>query len=146
MSTIFAFSAIAVVMGFSLIVQRIVLRTSYRRKVARQHAKHLQFQQTSNGRVEQTKRQIGQLQNDLAAARLQLRRAGKSAASQLIERDLDHTEVLRHQLPVNGFADTQSWPRRVTTSRSEGSVQSARNSPALRCEAEFALNWARVAP
>jgi hypothetical protein len=113
MSTISILWALASVLGASLILQGIVLRTAYRRKVAKQHAKHLQFQQTVNGQFEQTKRQIGQLRNDLAAARLQLKRASKSAAAarQAIERELDATEALRHHLPVNGFADTQPSPQ-----------------------------------
>ncbi len=109
MSTIFILWALASVLGASLILQGIVLRAAYRRKIAKQHAKHLQFQRAVNGQFEQTKRQIGQLQNELAAARLQLKRVGKSAAAtrQALERELDAAEALRHHLPVNDFADTQ---------------------------------------
>lgn len=113
MSTISILWALASVLAASLILQGIVLRSAYRRKVAKLHAKHLQFQQTVNGRFEQTNRQIGQLQNDLAAARLQVKRAGKSAATsrRALERELDDAEALRHHLPVDGFADTQPLPQ-----------------------------------
>ena len=51
MSTIFVPWAFAIVLGASLILQGIVLRTTYRRKVARQHTKHLQFRQAVNGHL-----------------------------------------------------------------------------------------------
>jgi len=104
---------LAIALGASLILQGVVLRSVYRRRATRQHAKHLQFQQTMSGQVEQTKRQIGQLQSDLAAARAQLKRAGQSAAAprQALDRELDDTSVSRRQLPVNGFADTQPSPQ-----------------------------------
>ena len=113
MNAIFILWVLAIVLGVSLILQGVALRTAYRRKVAKQSAKHLHFQQTMNGQFEQTKRQIGQLQNDLAAARLQLKRAGKSAAAprQALERDLDDASAPGHRLPVNGFADTQPSPQ-----------------------------------
>jgi len=113
MSTISVLWAPASVLGTSLILQGIVLRSAHRRKVAKQHAKHLHFQQTVNGQIEQTKRQIGQLQNELAAARLQLKRVGKSALvpRRALERALDDAEGLRHRLPANGFADTQPAPQ-----------------------------------
>lgn len=109
MITISILWALVSVLGASLILQGSVLRTAYRRKVAKQHAKHLQFQLTVNGQFEQTRRQIGQLQNDLAAARLQLKRVGRSAAAsrQALERELDAAQAFRDHLPVNGFADTQ---------------------------------------
>ena len=113
MNAIFILWVLAIVLGASLILQGVALRTAYRRAVAKQRAKHLHFQQTMNSQFEQTKRQIGQLQNDLAAARLQLKRAGKSAAApgQALERELDDASARRHQLPVNGFADTQPSPQ-----------------------------------
>ena len=104
---------LAIALGASLILQGVVLRTVYRRRAIRQHAKHQQFQQTLSGQIEQTKRQIGQLQSDLAAARAQLKRAGQSAAAprQVLDRELDDAPVPRRQLPVNGFADTQPSPQ-----------------------------------
>jgi septal ring factor EnvC (AmiA/AmiB activator) len=114
MSTIsILWAALASVLGSALILQGIALRTAYRRKFARQHAKQLQLQQTVNDQFEQAMRQICQLQNELAAARLQLKRVGKSAAAsrQALERELDRAEALRHRLPVNGFADTQPSPQ-----------------------------------
>jgi hypothetical protein len=113
MNATFILCSLAIVLGTSLILQGVVLRIVYRRKVTKQHAKHLQFQQTINGQVEQTKRQIGQLQSDLAAARAQLKQGGKSVAAprQALDRELDDASGSRHQLPVNGFADTQPSPQ-----------------------------------
>jgi len=113
MSTISILWSLAVVLGASLILQGIVLRSAYRRKVVKQHAKHLQFQKTVNGQFEQAKRQIGQLRNDLDVARLQLKQFGKSAAAsrQALERELDAAQARRDHLPVSGFADTQPSPQ-----------------------------------
>jgi septal ring factor EnvC (AmiA/AmiB activator) len=111
---------LAIVLGVSLVVQGIVLRNAYRRKLALQQALQLRFQQEMNGRLEQTKRQISQLQNDLAAARQQLKQLGKgdaalvqdnSPARQALERELDEATALRPSLPVDGFADTLPSPQ-----------------------------------
>ena len=111
---------LAIVLGASLVLQGIVLRNAYRRKLAMQQALQLQFQQEMNGRLEQTKRQIGQLQSDLAAARQQLKQLGKgdaalvrdsSPARQALERELDEATALRQSLPVDGFADTLPSPQ-----------------------------------
>lgn len=119
MSTLVTFGALAIVLGACLILQGVVLHKAYRRKVTRQHTKHLQFQQAMNRQYEQAKRQIGQLQNDLAAARVRLKNSGKSAvaatqsralARQALERDLDDATAARGALPVDGFADTQPSP------------------------------------
>ena len=116
MSMLFILSTVVIVLGASLILQGVVLRTAYRSKAAKQHAKHLQFQQTTSGQFEQSKRQIGQLQNDLVAARRQLKQFARSAAAptqsgptarQALERELDDTSASRRCLPVDGFADTQ---------------------------------------
>jgi len=119
MSALVSLWAFAGVLGASLILQGVAMRIVHRRKAARQHAKHLQFQQTMNRQFEQTKRQIGQLQNDLAAARLQLRQRGRrdvastqsrSLARQAIDRELDNASASRYSRPIDGFADTQPAP------------------------------------
>jgi hypothetical protein len=113
------FWVLAIVLGASLILQGFVLRIAHRRKAARQHARHLQAEQAMNGKIEQTKRQIGQLQSDLAAARRQIKQLGKGsvqpmpdlAAGRLaLERELDDAPSSRPELPVNGFADTRPSP------------------------------------
>jgi hypothetical protein len=106
-----------IVLGAPFVLQGVVLRVVYRRKVAFQHARHRQLQQAMDDKLEKTKRQIGQLQNDLTAARQQIKQLGEiSAASvqgslptrQVLERELDAASASRRSLPVDGFADTQT--------------------------------------
>jgi len=107
---------LVVVFGVCLILQGIVLRIAHRRKAALQQAKHLQFQQTTSAQAEQTKRQIGQLQTDLANARRQRKELNQPSASaakwsstmQELEREFAPDS---QQLPADGFADTQPWPQ-----------------------------------
>jgi predicted nucleic acid-binding Zn-ribbon protein len=74
-----------------------------------------------NGKLEQTKRQIGQLQSDLAAARMQLKQRGSSAAMhghssarRTLEREFDDTSESRHSVLIDGFAETQPAPQEFT--------------------------------
>jgi uncharacterized protein HemX len=110
----------AIVLGAALVLQGVVLRTIHRRKVARQQARHLQFEQAMSGKIEQTKRQIGQLQSDLSAARRQLKQLDNGVARpqpdlaadrQALERELDDAPLSRQPLPANGFADTRPAPQ-----------------------------------
>jgi septal ring factor EnvC (AmiA/AmiB activator) len=107
---------VAVALGAALIVQGVVLRAAFRRKLAIVQARHAQAQKDANVKVEHGKRQVGRLQTELSAARLQIRRLGKNAAPavrdtaaarQALERELDDATASRHSLPVDGFADTQ---------------------------------------
>ena len=61
------------VVALCLVLQGMVLHVLYRRKFAAQQAARMQFQQTMNGKLEQTKRQIGQLQSELKATRQHVR-------------------------------------------------------------------------
>jgi Skp family chaperone for outer membrane proteins len=115
-----AFWILAIVLSASLVLQGVVLRIVHRRKVARQHARQLQLEQAMNSKIEQTKRQIGQLQTDLAAARRQIKQLGKGSAQpaadlaggrQALERELDDAPFSRQPLPANGFADTRPAPQ-----------------------------------
>jgi uncharacterized coiled-coil DUF342 family protein len=91
------------------------MRMAHRRALARQHTKHQQHQQTLNGQFEQTRKQISQLQSDLATARRELRQLSRktvapvqrdpAAARQSLERELDTAGT--SQLPPDGFAETQ---------------------------------------
>lgn len=95
----------------------------YDRRLARQHQRHVQQQQTVARQLEQAKRQIEQLQHDLAAARLQLKRLSGGAAStasatqQLRAREAllraldDATQTSAERLPPDGFADTLPSPQ-----------------------------------
>jgi predicted RNase H-like nuclease (RuvC/YqgF family) len=115
-----SFWVLAIVLGAFLILQGAVLRIVHRRKAARQHARYQQAEQAMNGKIEQTKRQIGQLQTDLAAARRQIKQLGKGHAQPVpdlaaerwaLERELDDAPSSRHALPPNGFADTRPSPQ-----------------------------------
>lgn len=114
---------LAIALGACLILQGVVLRIAHRRRQALQQAKHLQFEQTMNGRLEQTKRQIGQLQSDLAAARGQLKQRGNHGATSVqgsasarrtLEREFDDASESRHSVFADGFADTQPAPQEFT--------------------------------
>ena len=114
---------LAIALGACLILQGVVLRMAYRRQVALQRAKHLQFEQTMNGKLEQTKRQIGQLQSDLATARGQLKQRGNhgatasqgnASARRSMEREFDEASESRHSILVDGFAETQPAPQEFT--------------------------------
>ena len=67
------------VIAVALIVQALVMRIAHRRALGRQQARHQQHQQTLNGQFEQTRKQIGQLQSDLATARRELRQLDVAA-------------------------------------------------------------------
>jgi len=76
-------------------------------------SRHLQQQLNVKGKLEQARRQIAQLQQELAAARLELKQRRDRAASQAaaatskeaLSRQLDAAPA-RPRLPVDGFADT----------------------------------------
>jgi hypothetical protein len=110
---------LAVALGAGLVLQAVVLRTAYRRKAAMLHARHLQSQQTLSDKLDKAKRQVGQLQNDLAAARRQIVQLGKDSVAsvqgsvsprQLLERELDAAPAERYTQSAEGFADTQPAP------------------------------------
>ncbi len=117
MSTL-AWTLVIAVTFAALLAHALVMRAAHRRALARQHAKHQQHQQTAIGQFEQTRKQIAQLQSDLATARRELReinkkgsaapaRADAAAVRQTLERDLDEASPSRRALPPDGFADTQ---------------------------------------
>lgn len=105
-------------LGASLVIQAALLRRTFRHRLAVQAAVLQRSQHAMNGKLDKTKRQIGQLQIDLSAARLQLKQLGRPTASapasavarQALERELDDASTSRQTLPVDGFADTQPAP------------------------------------
>jgi septal ring factor EnvC (AmiA/AmiB activator) len=109
--------AIAVI-AVSLVSQALMMRAAHRRTLARQHTKHQQHQQTLKDQFEQTRKQIGQLQSELATARREIRQLTKkspaapaqrdpAAVKQALEREIDAASASRRQLPPDGFAETQ---------------------------------------
>lgn len=105
-----------VAIGASLLAQGLVLRTAHRRKLAKLQAHHLALQQDANVKLEHAKEQVGKLQNELGAARVQLRQLGKPAAPsaqaalmarQALERELEQGSLERAESTGDGFADTE---------------------------------------
>jgi hypothetical protein len=103
-------------MAAALVVQGLVLRRVHRRQMAFQASVLHRSQLAMNNRLDKTKRQIGQLQTELSAARLQIKRLDKQAAAvpsrvivrETLERSLDDDAAIsRGRLPTDGFADTQ---------------------------------------
>jgi len=118
MNTVLSLWIAGPALGIAVFVQWAVLRTKYRNELTRQHARHVQQQQTMNMHVQQAKRQIGQLQHDLAAARLQVKRLTAVAAATVqnespprntLARTPDNASQSRPRLPVDGFADTRPF-------------------------------------
>lgn len=101
----------------ALVAQGFVLRRAHRRQMAFQASVLQRSQLAMNNRLDKTKRQIGQLQTELSAARLQIKRLDKQAAAapshavvrEKLERSLDEDDAAtsRRRLPADGFADTQ---------------------------------------
>lgn len=119
MNTVTSLWIAALGLGIAVILQWTVLRTKHRKELTKQHTRHVQQQQTASRYIEQAKRQIGQLQHDLAAARLHVKRLSMggaaqpqsdSRAKQALEQTLDNAPASRRQLPADGFADTRPMP------------------------------------
>jgi len=97
----------AVLMGLQWVLHRSLQRQAL--DVLR--ARHLQLQLESNRKLEQAKRQVGQLQAELALARLEVRQCLEREAPPAVPtreqllRQLDAAPI-RRAVPVDGFADT----------------------------------------
>ena len=105
-----------VIIAAALATQALVMRAIHRRTLARQHTRHQQHQQTLTGQFDQTRKQIAQLQSELATARRELRQLTKkspaapaqpTAARQSLEREIDAASAARRPSPPDGFAETQ---------------------------------------
>ena len=119
MNTVVSLWIAAPIIGTAVIVQWTLLRTKHRSELSTQRARHVQQQQTTSHHAEQAKRQIGQLQHDLAAARLKVKQlsTGRAAlprddsgAKEALHRMLDDASASRRHLPTDGFAETQPSP------------------------------------
>ncbi len=100
----------------ALVAQGIVMRRAHRRQMAFQASVLHRSQLAMNNKLLKTKQQIGHLQGELSAARLQMKRLDRAPAAapahaivrEQLERRLDAGEAaLRRRLPSDGFADTQ---------------------------------------
>jgi len=113
---------LSAVLAAGLVIQSLVLSSRYQRKALRAQAKVAQMQQLNAAQIEQARKQIGQLQHDLSATRLQLKRSNRlpadvplsvhSPAREALERAFDSAPT--HELPRDGFAETQP-SRQFTT-------------------------------
>lgn len=106
--------AMAIVPTVALI-QWWIMRTGERKRLAAARARHREAEQSAAKLLQQTRKQITQLQQELAATRLQqARRAVRPAAvtppmpdaRESLLAMLDKSPPSRHALPVDGFADT----------------------------------------
>ena len=115
MNTAIIFSLVALACTAAIALQWSVLRSRYRSELTVQRARHQLQEQTTSQYLEQARKQIGQLQHDLSAAKLQARRhttddaalrQSRSRAKEALERTLDDGDASRRRLPPDGFADT----------------------------------------
>jgi hypothetical protein len=120
MNNLITLGLAVLVCSAAVVLQWAVLRTRYQNALARQRARHLQQQQTASQHLDQARRQIGQLQHDLAAAKLQAKRhttgdgmpaQSRSRAKQALERALEDASTSWRCLPPDGFADTLPSPQ-----------------------------------
>jgi hypothetical protein len=121
MSTPVALGVAAVLLVALVALQWFIAAAVHRRALTAQRARHAEHQQASIRILEQNKRQIGQLQEELARARFEIQRrrersvqpaprASTAAAKEILNQQLDEASALRPAMPVNGFADTLPVP------------------------------------
>jgi predicted nucleic acid-binding Zn-ribbon protein len=107
----------AAVLGLLLVVQAVVLRKSHRNELSALQVRHTQYQREATGKFDTMKKQIAQLQSELAAARHLLHQADEAvaaagrvdvqAARQAMERELAAGESALQSRHDDDFADTQ---------------------------------------
>jgi len=97
-----------------VVAQWIFHRSLQRKALDALKSRHLQQQLNVKGKLDQAKRQIAQLQQELAASRLELKQRRERAAPpplppvpsrEELSRQLDEAPS-RPRLPIDGFADT----------------------------------------
>lgn len=117
MNTVVSLWIAAPVVGAAVVLQWGALRTRYRNELGKLHARHMHHHQIAKGNLEQAKRQIGQLQHDLAAARLQVKRLSVAAApgqsgapvKRTPARALGDEAASKRRLPADGFAEARPF-------------------------------------
>jgi len=118
MITVVSLWIAALVLGTALIVLWNALGIKHRRELNKLHTKYAQQQHLMRLHMQEAKRQIGQLQHDLAAARLQVKRLtlvaatpvqSDSRANKTLQSALDDAWETSRRLPVDGFADTRPF-------------------------------------
>ncbi|MET0333945.1 MAG: hypothetical protein ABW190_06710 [Rhizobacter sp.] len=97
--------------------QWVLLRARYLDGLNQQRNRHAEQLHAMNQSFQQAKRQIAQLQLDLGDARGQLARhvmrqsAAVASRAQALRAARPEIPTLRHELPVDGFADTMPSPQ-----------------------------------
>jgi hypothetical protein len=99
--------------GLVVVVFWAWMHARYKKRLTVQKARHVQSQQTSSRLMLEAKRQVAQLNKDLAAARLAVKLAVQArAAPARVPAAVTQTSrrvdmpTTRTELPVDGFADT----------------------------------------
>lgn len=115
MSTVITFIVAALAFAGGIAVQWMILQTMHRAKFTKLCARHREEQRSANDCLVQARRQVNQLQHDLAAAKLQAKRhvtdvapslQNQDHAKEALLRSLDECSRPQHRVPNNGFADT----------------------------------------
>ncbi|HEV7914029.1 MAG TPA: hypothetical protein VGP22_09695 [Albitalea sp.] len=92
-----------------------VMRNVERKRLAAAKARHREAEQSAAKLLQQTRKQIAQLQQELATVKLQAKRTARPAppppqpepeVRDTLLAMLDDAPPRRHALPVDGFADT----------------------------------------
>ena len=110
------FVAIVAIVGMgAILIQWWTMRTIHRKSQAESHTRRQLEQQTASKLLAQSRRQIEQLQQEMAVLRQQIKRTARPVAkpaaptntvSESLLGMLDAAEPARRRLPVDGFADT----------------------------------------
>jgi soluble lytic murein transglycosylase-like protein len=96
------------------------MRTTHGKRLAAVQARHLKAQQSAAALLQQSRKQIAQLQQELAAARLAATRPTRverprstvsPAARDCLMKILDEAPQAARALPVDGFAETMPLPQ-----------------------------------
>ena len=119
MSTPVVLVVAAVLLVALVALQWFITAAVHRRALTAQRARHAEHQQASIRILEQNKRQISQLQEELAKARFEIQRRRErivppapraATAKEVLNQQLDEATALRPAMPVHGFADTLPTP------------------------------------
>jgi hypothetical protein len=119
MMTVVSLWIAAPILATTIALQWTLLRAKHRNELTRLHDRQMEHQHAVSQNIEQWKRQIAQLQHDLAAARLQIKQLSRSGVARrqaeshlkaALDRMLDNEVPSRRSVPVDGFAETQPSP------------------------------------
>ena len=105
-------------LGFTVLVTLLqwwATRLFHRKRLARTHARYVKAQQSADKLLQQSRHQNLQLQQELAAARLAVKRTQREQAParspsldarNALMKILDEAPAAKRALPIDGFAET----------------------------------------